>query len=199
MPRRSPGSAEEDDPDAPTVTNPRSQSLEDRNKKKSFTSAKFDVVRHSETLDRRKVEKAFGTSQLTEGEWSPEAREFGSSEKQKQGHSVIAHRRGSDQTDNMELRDWRLLRLRSPWRTSLLTLITTLVSALLLTTIVRSFLGRQLDPKGCKMCYMFQGYAKLSDFDTEHTRFASKYSLYLYRELNIEEDTMVGKTRNHLL
>ena len=190
MVRPSSGSTDEDDSEEPTVTDPRPRAHEDQ--KKSFTSAKFDVVRHSETLDRRKVEKALGTSQVTEGEWSAEAKNSGGSEKQKQDRSVGAQRRGSDKTDGM---DWRLSRLRSPWRTSLLTLITTLVSALLLMTIVDSFLKRQLDPKGCKMCYMFQGYAKLSDFDTEHTRFASKYSLYLYRELNVDEDTTVRRLR----
>jgi len=29
---------------------------------------------------------------------------------------------------------------------------------------------------------MRPSFAKLTDFDTEHTRFASKYSVYLYRE-----------------
>ena len=190
MLRRSSGSADEDDPDEPIVTNPRSQSYED--KKKSFTSAKFDVARHSDTLDRRKIEKALVSSQLTEGEWSAEPKTFGGLEKQKQDPTAAAQRGGSDKVENMVLRDWKLSRMRSPWRTSLLTLATTLASAILLITIVNSFLKRQLDPKGCKMCYMFQGYAKLSDFDTEHTRFASKYSLYLYRELNIDEDTIVG-------
>lgn len=32
------------------------------------------------------------------------------------------------------------------------------------------------------MSYMRPSYVKYSDFDTEHTRFATKYSLYLYRE-----------------
>ena len=40
---------------------------------------------------------------------------------------------------------------------------------------------------------MRPAFAKYSDFDTEHTRFASKYSLYLYREGGIDEDTMVSK------
>ncbi len=44
------------------------------------------------------------------------------------------------------------------------------------------------------MSMMRPAFAKFSDFDTEHTRFASKYSLYLYREGGIDEDTMVGKT-----
>jgi hypothetical protein len=31
-------------------------------------------------------------------------------------------------------------------------------------------------------------YLKAKDFDTEHTRFASKYNLYLYRENGVDED-----------
>lgn len=41
------------------------------------------------------------------------------------------------------------------------------------------------------MSYMRPAFAKFPDFDTEHTRFASKYSLYLYREGGIDEDTRV--------
>lgn len=42
------------------------------------------------------------------------------------------------------------------------------------------------------MSYMRPSYARLNDFDTEHTRFASKYSLYLYREQGImDHDTKV--------
>ncbi|KAK3709381.1 GPI inositol deacylase [Vermiconidia calcicola] len=82
-------------------------------------------------------------------------------------------------------------RMRSPWRCSLLTLATSACSILLLLAIVHSFLTRQLDPKGCAMSYMRPAFAHLSDFDTEHTRFASKYSLYLYREGGVDEDTRV--------
>lgn len=32
------------------------------------------------------------------------------------------------------------------------------------------------------MSYMYQSYAKLQSFDTKHTRLASRYSLYLYRD-----------------
>lgn len=42
------------------------------------------------------------------------------------------------------------------------------------------------------MSYMSPRYIHLSDFDTEHTRFASKYSLYLYREGGVNEDPMVS-------
>ncbi|KAI5243439.1 PGAP1-domain-containing protein [Aureobasidium subglaciale] len=82
-------------------------------------------------------------------------------------------------------------RLRSPWHCSLVTMLCTALSLLLLATIAQSFLGRQLDTKGCKMSYMLSAFAKYTDFDTEHTRFATKYSLYLYREAGIDQDTRV--------
>ncbi|KAH0389787.1 hypothetical protein KCU89_g16299, partial [Aureobasidium melanogenum] len=82
-------------------------------------------------------------------------------------------------------------RLRSPWSCSLVTMICTGLSLLLLATIAQSFLGRQLDSKGCNMSYMLSAFAKYTDFDTEHTRFATKYSLYLYREAGIDQDTRV--------
>lgn len=82
-------------------------------------------------------------------------------------------------------------RLRSPWSCSLLTLLTTALATLCVVAIVHSFLSRQLDTKGCRMSYMRPSFAKLSDFDTEHTRFASKYSVYLYREGMVDEDTKV--------
>jgi len=85
----------------------------------------------------------------------------------------------------------RRTRLRSPWSCSLLTLVTTLLSILTLASILHSFVSRQLDTKGCRMSYMRPSFAKLSDFDTEHTRFASKYSVYLYREGMVDEDTKV--------
>jgi glycosylphosphatidylinositol deacylase len=85
----------------------------------------------------------------------------------------------------------RRSRLRSPWSCSLLTLVTTLLAMLTLAFIIHSFVSRQLDTKGCRMSYMRPSFAKLSDFDTEHTRFASKYSVYLYREGMVDEDTKV--------
>ena len=82
-------------------------------------------------------------------------------------------------------------KLRSPWACSMLTFITTLLAALLAAVIARSFLTRQLDPKGAAMSYMRPAFVKFPEFDTEHTRFASKYSLYLYREGGIDEDPTV--------
>ncbi len=86
----------------------------------------------------------------------------------------------------------RRVRLRSPWSCSLLALIVTMVAAYTLFCCLYSFVSRQMDVPGCRMSYMRPAFARLHDFDTEHTRFASKYSLYLYREGGIDEDTRVG-------
>lgn len=40
------------------------------------------------------------------------------------------------------------------------------------------------DASGCRKVYMFPSYARIKSFDETHTKFASKYSLYLYREQN---------------
>lgn len=83
------------------------------------------------------------------------------------------------------------LPLQNPWSCSVLTLATSLCAILLLGTILHSFAYRQQDPKGCQMSYMRPMFTRFADFDTEHTRFASKYSLYLYREGGVDEDTRV--------
>jgi pimeloyl-ACP methyl ester carboxylesterase len=85
----------------------------------------------------------------------------------------------------------RRSRWRNPWATSVFTAVTTLLAFGLLFVIVQSFNTRQLDPKGCRMSYMRPSFVRFADFDTEHTRFASKYSLYLYREGGLDEDTKV--------
>ncbi|KAI1876817.1 uncharacterized protein JN550_000889 [Neoarthrinium moseri] len=86
----------------------------------------------------------------------------------------------------------RRLWTRSPWASTLTTFLTALAGITLFFTIINSSATRQLDPKGCRMSYMSPRYVHMSDFDTEHTRFASKYSLYLYREAGICDDTMVS-------
>ncbi|KAK4193669.1 PGAP1-like protein-domain-containing protein [Podospora australis] len=82
-------------------------------------------------------------------------------------------------------------RWRSPWAISLLALFASIAGIGFLLAVLHSSVTRQIDPKGCRMSYMRPSYAKLNDFDTEHTRLASKYSLYLYREQGIDHDTRV--------
>lgn len=71
------------------------------------------------------------------------------------------------------------------WRP--LILATTLLALLALGFIVHSSLNLQVDPQGCVMSMMSPTYLKLAGFDTEHSRFATKYSLYLYREEGVDD------------
>ena len=188
MRRRPSGSTEEDDTDEASLS-PDPQAQEDDGRKRSFTSAKFDVARNSVTLDRRKVEKSLAPTQLTQQTWSSEPNVYTEPEKQK---LVTGGSPDRSPLDKMKDSKARPSRMRSPWRYSLLVIFTAAIAGGLVFLIVHSLLTRQLDTQGCAMSYMDPAYARLSEFDTEHTRFASKYSLYLYREVGVDEDTRVG-------
>lgn len=84
---------------------------------------------------------------------------------------------------------------RGLWSISLLTLLTALLGITILGGIVGSFVTRQSDPKGCRMSFMRPSYVPFTEFDTEHTRFATKYSLYLYREQGVDDDKAVSQDR----
>ncbi|KIV97543.1 hypothetical protein PV10_01282 [Exophiala mesophila] len=94
---------------------------------------------------------------------------------------------GDDNQSDPDVRGLRKIRAQNPWTWRPLTLLTTAVALLLLFVIVRSSLTLQVDPQGCVMSMMTPTYIKLSGFDTEHSRFATKYSLYLYREEGVDE------------
>lgn len=81
---------------------------------------------------------------------------------------------------------FRSSRLRSPWTCSILTALTTLVASVFLFFIVRSFSARQAGEDGCGIPVMSPTFLHMVGFDTEHTRFASKYNLYLYREEGVD-------------
>ena len=189
MIRKLSGSAEDTDNKVPAQAE--TAPPDKHGKKKSFTSAKYDVTRHSDTLDRRKVEKAIGLVQPLSNGPIPSPPPAAN----QQGHlcrKQLLLAPGQDIDRMPEPRSWRRSRARSPWACSLLTMTVTALSALVLLFIVHAFLTRQLDPKGCDMCWSSPIYIKFSDFDTEHTRFASKYNLYLYREGGFDKDPKVG-------
>ncbi|TQV96628.1 hypothetical protein V2A60_002986 [Cordyceps javanica] len=74
------------------------------------------------------------------------------------------------------------------WYISLFALVTATLGLLLLGAIVHSLVNRQQDAKGCRMSYMRPSYIHFREFDTEHTRFATKYSLHLYREQGLDDE-----------
>ncbi|KAL8779291.1 MAG: hypothetical protein Q9213_007004 [Squamulea squamosa] len=154
-------------------------------KKKSFSTAKYDVTRHSDTLDRRKVDKVLEPAQLTADTWTPPTKPHSSP--QKLDPLAVG------QSDNkiLDVRAPRSLRMQSPWSCSLLTFIVTCSALVFMLYILHAFFTRQLDSKGCDMYYTRSMFYNFADFDTEHTRFASKYSLHLYREIGFDEDPKV--------
>lgn len=78
---------------------------------------------------------------------------------------------------------------RSFYSISFLSLFISFLGICLLLAILNSLVTRHIDPKGCRMSYMRPSYVPLTDFDTEHTRFATKYSLYLYREQGVDDES----------
>lgn len=83
-------------------------------------------------------------------------------------------------------RRFRQSRWRSPWSCSIGTLFVTFLGMISLLWIVRSFTTRQVGTDGCDVPMMSPTFIKMVGFDTEHTRFASKYKLYLYREEGVD-------------
>lgn len=211
MRRRSSGSAAEEEGDD-SLSNadvpPNFEGAGGRSKSDESTSNKDPgyaqrasqqpIARTSHELDRRKStdqRPSTARSRVASTNWKPSESRNGQLDKGRPAEPsvIIVPSKGAIATDKMpeSRQNARRARFRSPWSCSLLTLVTTTVASLCLITILHSFVSRQLDTKGCRMSYMRPSFAKLSDFDTEHTRFASKYSVYLYREGMVDEDTKV--------
>lgn len=185
MQRRSSGSAEEDETADTVIADPATPDLNNDEKRKSFTSAKYDLSRHSDTLDRRKGERPIASVQFIPNASTGPGVRHSTSEQ-----VLVAS--DPDTIKMLEGRGRRRTRMQSPWSCSLLTLSATALSLVLLFSIVHSFLTQQVDSKGCDMCYTREIiYFKFADFDTEHTRFATKYSLHLIREEGFDEDPKV--------
>jgi hypothetical protein len=60
------------------------------------------------------------------------------------------------------------------------------LGVLLLLSITYSFVNRDLGADGCDVPVMSPTYIRMVGFDAEHTHFASKYNLYLYREEGLD-------------
>ena len=154
----------------------------------SFTSAKHDVRASPDAVDRRKLDKIAAWNQSTSDDES----------KQRTGRKAAAATPKSLPSPTAanafkmtEFTSWRLSRARGPWSCSLLTLIITAFAAITVFAITQAFLSRQLDPKGCDIPWTRPTYIEFKDFDTEHTRFATKYHLYMLRDGSYDEDTRV--------
>jgi glycosylphosphatidylinositol deacylase len=217
MRRRSSGSAAEEEGDDSGSNEEVNAAAEGAGGHSKFDDSKLSqdsrniqtTSRHSNTrhtsfeLDRRKsIEKrpAAARSRIPSNtNWKPAESRNGTLDKNRSDEPAVISVPSKEAIADDKMVDSRQSvrrsRLRSPWSCSLLTLVTTLIATLSLAAIIHSFVSRQLDTKGCRMSYMRPSFAKLSDFDTEHTRFASKYSVYLYREGMVDEDTKVRRQK----
>ncbi|CAJ2513758.1 Uu.00g018770.m01.CDS01 [Anthostomella pinea] len=74
---------------------------------------------------------------------------------------------------------------------SFLTFFASAAGIALIISVLYSSAKLHCDSKGCRMSWMSPSFIPFTDFDTEHTRFASKYSLYLYREQGIDNGPKV--------
>ncbi|KGO75872.1 hypothetical protein PITC_033180 [Penicillium italicum] len=83
----------------------------------------------------------------------------------------------------------RQSRQRSPWSCSILTAFTTCIAVAFSISILFSFTGRHHGGDGCGVPMMSPTFIRMLEFDTEHTRFASKYNLFVYREEGVDPYT----------
>ncbi|EOD49819.1 putative gpi inositol-deacylase protein [Neofusicoccum parvum UCRNP2] len=196
MRRRSSGSATEEDddssaiPDAPAPPAPASLSPEHGDKRlDDLTTYTPRTSTDGVAKERRRNNETVARASLTKSRIWSEPHTAPTSEKDTQRKMM----------DNMDIipddmaesYGRRRSRWRNPWSLSTLTVGVLVAALVLLAAILQSFFYTQLDPKGCAMSRMWAAYVKYEDFDTEHTRFASKYSLYQYREGGIDEDARV--------
>lgn len=206
MRRRSSGSAaEQEGDDSPAITELiqgpafTARILNGDSLKFQSTSRQTSPQHSQSELDRRKSSDqrppTARSRRPSNTNWKPTESRNGQIDKGRPTESTVisVSSKGAIEADKMadSRQVSRRSRLRSPWSFTPLTLGTTIIALLALASIIHSFTTRQLDNKGCRMSYMRPSFAKLSDFDTEHTRFASKYSVYLYREGMVDEDTKV--------
>lgn len=84
----------------------------------------------------------------------------------------------------------RLYKIRTASNMLLAALI--LFSLASIYMMLDSFQHHQRDVSGCQTSYMRPEYIKQTNFDSEMTRFAGKYGLYLYREKGVDFSDQVS-------
>jgi glycosylphosphatidylinositol deacylase len=183
MRRRSSGSPIEDKFDEPLAIQTSIGAGNDVKSPHISDNARLEVATEAANHDRRKEDQGSIARARTSGNWK-RASPVEAAREKKSEMIPLAQETAMDKME--DIRRLRRARLRSPWSCSLSTLATTAVAFITLLSIAHSFFNRQVDTPGCGMPSMRPMYAHFADFDTEHTRFASKYSLYLYGEGGID-------------
>ncbi|KAL2847271.1 PGAP1-like protein-domain-containing protein [Aspergillus pseudodeflectus] len=190
MHRRSSGSPAEDDAEEPLV----SRLSEHSNGPNAFDpteKSRPEVVRTGTSIELRRDTNGIATprsrnsstwrtpSSLTTATWTTHDPRYTSV------MPLPSQRLSIEASPDTQHRS-RLSRLRSPWSCSILTALTTVLACVFLFSIFRSFSALQTGSDGCGVPVMSPTFLRMVGFDTEHTRFASKYNLFLYREEGVD-------------
>lgn len=182
--------------DAPTVTpEPPSRSKSEtktKTKTKKLADELDDPKSANKYLHPKPKRKNSRPADASRAAWKQSQRSPAVDEKEMLELRLSARHLNPEQPTDLKTMA-RRSRLRDPWAFSWLTLGTLVAAVVLLLCVVQSFTTRQLDPKGGSMSFMASSFVRFTDFDTEHTRFATKYSLHMYRELGVDEDPRVSE------
>ncbi|KAJ5149134.1 hypothetical protein N7448_000712 [Penicillium atrosanguineum] len=181
MHRRSSGSPVEDDTeDSPTRSpDDHGQAIEPNDKSRS------QIARHGTSFDLRRDKGSSNPRSRNSSLWrTPSSQPSNDTKTMPLGSPRLPL-----EAPSPDGRPARQSRLRSTWSISILTAFTTLAAVAFLLSTMRSFATRQVGGDGCGVPMMSPTFIRMLEFDTEHTRFASKYNLFVYREEGVDPYT----------
>ncbi|KAL2002209.1 hypothetical protein VTN02DRAFT_432 [Thermoascus thermophilus] len=188
MHRRSSGSPVEDDAEDPLVSRASTEDSHGVTIYDTPDKIRSQIARTGHSFDLRRENTAATPRSRNSSAWRNPPSQTPNDGAKSAAMMPLASQRLSMES-SPEAQRFRQSRLRSPWSCSLLTLFATLLATIALCGILHSFATRQVGADGCDVPVMSPTFIKMLGFDTEHTRFASKYKLYLYREEGVDPYT----------
>lgn len=188
MHRRSSGSPVEDDAEDSLVSRASTEDSHGVTIYDTPDKIRSQIARTGHSFDLRRENTAATPRSRNSSAWRNPPSQTPNDDTKSAAMMPLASQRLSMES-SPEAQRFRQSRLRSPWSCSLLTLFATLLATIALCGILHSFATRQVGADGCDVPVMSPTFIKMLGFDTEHTRFASKYKLYLYREEGVDPYT----------
>ncbi|KAJ9236740.1 putative GPI maturation protein [Paecilomyces variotii] len=189
MHRRSSGSPVEDGVEDTPVSRTSTEDGHGANGYETPEKSRSQVARRAPSIDLRRDNAVSTPRSRTSSAWrnppTPSSQQPATTDPKTPAMMPLGAQRFTMEA-SPEARRVRQARWRSPWALSIGTLFVTFLGMISLLWIVRSFMTRQAGADGCDVPMMSPTFIKMLGFDTEHTRFASKYNLYLYREEGVD-------------
>ena len=94
----------------------------------------------------------------------------------------LASREGWPREYDLISRVRHLAKLPATWSRAMLGILMLLTVAFVYATYLSFMLRDPINASQCQMAYMSPGYIRLEGLDRQHSKYAGKYSLWLYRE-----------------